>query len=651
MSPIRPRCVVATLAILAAAVIAVPAGTSLWPSSVVAAQQSQTAPPQQPPATPQQPPATPQQQPPVFKTGVKLVRVDATVLGRGDLPVAGLRIGDFDVAEDGVPQKVEQLRFVRLDGNRPLGDEESLTIRSPEHAEAEAAREDVRVFVIFLDDYHVDKHPAITIPIRRALKDFIGRLWPTDLVAIMDPLTPLDALRFTRVKQDLLDVVAKFEGRQGEYFPVRSLLEEAQLRSENPRRMRAQVTFSALTGLCVKLGGLREGRKTVLFVSQGPPTNFGFAQGNLRDDMQEVIDAAVRGNVTIDPVDPESLGMAIREDARSSLFQLAAETGGRAVVNTNAMEIGMAQVLTETAAYYVLGYTPTRSTDDGKYHKISVKVRQSGTRVVARQGYWAPSTKEMEAAAIAAAKTLPPGVASAQVALQTGEPGRRPVEIWIGLSRGADGRPRAAVTWDLPQIARPLPITKLDVEIAPAKAGSPVEPARTVTALAGEKTERPVEIFALNPGEYEFRYTARTADNSVADRWAQAVAVPDFAGLAVSLATPKFYRSRSLQEFRVLRAARDPVPSVVRQFGRTERVLVDAECYTAAPGDAPKLDAHVMTKDGRELTALPVPDLVNGRARFELPVGSLGQGTYLLRIRAKLGTTETELLTAFKVVP
>ena len=633
----RPRSIATFSVLLAVAAVAAGAGGARpWPSIVLSAQQTQ---------------APPTQQQPVFKAGVKLVRVDVSVLGRGDQPVADLQAADFDVSEDGVRQTVEQLRFVKLDGKRPAGDDESLPIRSPEHAEAEAAREDVRVFVIFLDDYHVDKHPAITIPIRRALKDFVGRLWPTDLVAIMDPLTPLDALRFTRVKQDLIDVIAKFEGRQGEYFPVRSLLEEAQLRAENPRRVRAQVTLSALEGLCVKLGGLREGRKTVLFVSQGPPTDFGFGQGNLHDDMQDVINAAVRGNVTIDPVDPESLGMVIREDLRASLYQLAAETGGRAVVNTNAMEIGMAQVLTETSAYYVLGYTPTRATDDGKYHKINVKVRRPGVRVNARQGYWAPSTKEMEAAIAAAAKTLPPEVASAQEALRTAEPGRRPVEIWVGLSRGADSRPRLAVTWDLPDIARPLPITKLDVEVVLAKGGTPVEPARTLTAGAGEKAERPVEIFTVAPGEYLLKYTARTADNSVADRWAQPLTVPDFAAAPVSLATPTFYRSRSLAEFRTIRAARNPVPTVVRQFGRTERVLVDVECYAGGTGDTPKLEVHVTTRDGHELTALPVPDLVNGRARFELPVSSLGQGMYLLRIRAKLGSAETELLTAFRVVP
>jgi VWFA-related protein len=630
----RPRLVIAVLA--AAVVIAALGAAQPWPSTTLAAQQSQAA---------------PQQQPPVFKAGVKLVRVDVTVLGRGELPVADLQASDFDVSEDGVPQKVEQLRFVRLDGNRPQGDEESLAIRSQEHADAEAAREDVRVFVIFLDDYHVDKQPAVTIPIRRALKDFIGRLWPTDLVAIMDPLTPLDALRFTRVKQDLLDAVAKFEGRQGEYFPVRSLLEEAQLRAENPRMMRSQVTLSAMAGLCVKLGGMREGRKTVIFVSQGPPINFGFGQPSLYEEMREVTDAAVRGNVTIDPVDPESLGMVINENSRASLYQLAAETGGRAVVNTNAMEAGLAKVLDETSAYYVLGYTPTRATDDGKYHKINVKVRRPGVRVLARQGYWAPSTREMEAATAAAARTLPPGVASAQETLRTTQPGRRPVETWVGISRGGDGRPRAAVTWDVPDVARPLPINRLDVEIVSAKGGIPVEPMRTLTAVAGANAERPVEIFALDPGEYEIRFSARTADNSVADRWAQTLTVPDFALAPVSLATPKFYRTRSLAEFRTIRAARDPVPAVVRQFGRTDRVLVDAECYTTGTGETPKLFAHVMSRDGRELTALPVPDLVNGRARFELPVGSLGQGIYLLRVRAKIGSAETELLTAFRVVP
>ena len=51
--------------------------------------------------------------------------------------VTDLQPGEVEVLEDGVPQKVEQMKFVRLTGQRPDGDETSLEIRSQEQAEAE----------------------------------------------------------------------------------------------------------------------------------------------------------------------------------------------------------------------------------------------------------------------------------------------------------------------------------------------------------------------------------------------------------------------------------------------------------------------------------------------------------------------------------
>jgi hypothetical protein len=78
-------------------------------------------------------------------------------------------------------------------------------------------------------------------------------------------------------------------------------------------------------------------------------------------------------------------------------------------------------------------------------------------------------------------------------------------------------------------------------------------------------------------------------------------------------------------------------------------VLVAVECYTPRPGDAPQVEAHVLTRDGKELTALPVPALEAGSVLFELPVGSLGQGTYILRIRATLGADQVEDMTAIVI--
>ena len=127
-----------------------------------------------------------------------LIRVDVTVRGRNDSVIDDLTTTDFDVEEDGLPQKVETLQFVRLNGARVGNTEESLEIRSPEHAAVEAARDDVRLFAIFLDDYHIDKKPFITLPLRQTLKTLVEQFGPNDLIAVMDPLTPLSSLKFTR---------------------------------------------------------------------------------------------------------------------------------------------------------------------------------------------------------------------------------------------------------------------------------------------------------------------------------------------------------------------------------------------------------------------------------------------------------------------
>src|SRR5262249_18761754 len=312
---------------------------------------------------------------------------------RHDEPVADLQAGDFDVVEDGVLQRVETLQFVRLDGSRTTDLEDSLEIRSPEHAALEAARDDVRVFAIFLDDYHIDKMPEVTLRVRRALKDFVRQFATNDLVAVMDPLTPLSHLRFTRSQDDLLRRMGEFEGRRGELHPVRSVLEEGQLAARDVWEVRGSVTLSALEAIVTHLGGLREGRKSVLFVSQGPVMGpFG---GPNEDRLKDVLQAANRGNVTIHVFDPRPVGRRPFGSAplggADVLQRLSHETGGRAIVNLNEPAKRLAQVIGDASAYYLLGYTPVRDMADGRFHRIEVKVKRPGVRVLARRGYWAPT--------------------------------------------------------------------------------------------------------------------------------------------------------------------------------------------------------------------------------------------------------------------
>jgi len=630
------------LAALLALAAALPALTAGRPAA--ARLEASGAASSQAPAPPGQQQAQQQQQPPTFRAGVKLVRVDVSVTGKDEQPVAGLEASDFEVEEDGARQRVDTLQFVRLGDEPPRA--ESLEIRSVHHGDAEAAREDVRTFVIFLDDYHISKLPAIVLPLRYALSMFVDRLEPTDLVAIVDPLTPLSAIRFTRSKNDLKEVVNRFQGRMGEIFPVRSVVEEAQLQSRNIGRVRSQVTLTALAAVATRLGGLKEGRKTIIFCSQGPSTFMFSPDGDVEEDLKTAIDAANRGNVVIHVLDPRGLAGPGYGSA-DTLYRIGNETGGRTIVGTNALTENLRRAAADARAYYLLGYAPTRAEDDGKFHKISVKVKRPGMRVLARRGYWAPDAKA-QAEAIAERRPVVAGVAEAhaEVARST----RRGIaNAWHGFSRGQDSRTDITITWD--PLEAPATPTAIVVDVLEPGTRKALEPERVVpvTPASGERGKL---VLSLAPGNVVMRFTARDAEGVTLDQWEQLVAIPDLAKSPVSLSTPRFHRARSLPEVRALQAAADPAPAASREFAHGDRVFVDVECYTRAADSRAELVAHLLSADGRELAPLTLQPATNGdvmKARFEVPIGSLGRGSYLLRVRAAAGEGTAEQMAGFTI--
>ncbi len=594
----------------------------------------------------QNPPPQESQQPPqpTFRTRVDLVRVDVTVIGRRDDEViADLRPSDFEVEEDGVPQRVETLQFVRLDGTRVGNTEESLQIRSPEHAAVEAARDDVRLFAIFLDDYHVDKKPQITLPLRQALKHLVEQFGPNDLIAVMDPLTPLSHLKFTRARDELLMRMGEFEGRRGEIFPVRSVLEEAQLGQRNLWEIRGGVTLSALGALVTHMGGLREGRKSVLFVSQGPPLG---RPGSQNDDrLKEVLQAANRGNVTVHALDPRPLGMSQLGGA-DSLFRLYNETGGRAIINTNDHKQMIGQIIGDASAYYLLGYTPSREMSDGRFHRIQVKVQRRGVRVLARQGYWAPSTKEMTPDTTPAPSE--PGLAEALTDLV--EPkGGRSIDVWLGMSRGPGGATRLSVSWEPTERGATKEAARLVV--LPVRSGGGLAEAQTrsivaVSAAGGER----LATFDVEPAtRMTLRFTAHDADGAVLDQWHQGVDVPRLTGAPIALSTPRFLRARSAFESRAIDRGSEPPPTASRRFRKTDRVIVDVEWYADREGAT--VTAQLLNGRGERLTDLNASSSHNGHARFTLPLASVAPGTYVLRLQAHAGEHAAFQRSAFRVVP
>jgi len=562
--------------------------------------------------------------------------VDVSVIGRNDEAVADLDASSFRVTEDRIPQTVETVQFVRLDGQEQAGQDRDLTIRDRQHGIAEAEKQEVRLFALFLDDYHIDSHPAITQRVQRALDSFVDSLQPTDLVVLMDPLTTLEGLTFTRDKGLIRERIKKFKGRRGELVPARSAVEEMQLTLRNPFEVRATVTLTALEALVTHLGGLREGRKSVIFVSQGPP--LGRRGSPVYPHLESVLQAANRGNVTVHVLDPRPLGSS-PVGGPESLARLSNETGGRTIVNSNTPWDRLKQVFADASAYYLIGYSPSRELADGKFHRIEVRVTRPSVRVISRQGYWAPSAKEMESKTPVDDR----GLSAALASVESSEKGR-PIDVWIGHAPAADGRTEMQFVWDVPARSRQSGATSLDIEPLARDGGVALTTGQTIVATGGDRS---VARFLLEPGRASVKMTVLDKDGALLDRWTDRLLVPDYRESAVALGTPRVYRTRTLLEARQFDGGSDAAPAVSRQFSRTDRLVIDVPWATrSAP---PQLSVKLTSRTGDTLTELSSVSVDARRARIVLPLINLAAGTYVLRFDARAGADDVTQQVAFTV--
>lgn len=90
----------------------------------------------------------------------------------------------------------------------------------------------------------------------------------------------------------------------------------------------------------------------------------------------------------------------IRANAeQEAMIDLTTSTGGRFFKNNNDLRAGFDE-LNNVEIAYVLAFSPEPLKHDGKFHKLKVEIKAPGTfSVQARQGYFAPTEKEFEAAA------------------------------------------------------------------------------------------------------------------------------------------------------------------------------------------------------------------------------------------------------------
>ena len=650
---------------------------------------------------PAQQPPTPEQ--PIFRGGINTVRVDVIVTDRQGNPVTDLKLEDFQIEEDGEPQKPETFRLVKIDTEtQPAITQRGLRTRNDE--ETAAADENARIFAFFLDDYHVMKDSSMSM--KKPVIDFIAnQLAPGDLATVMYPLTPVDAAVLTRNHQGIINTVEKFEGRKYNYEPMNGI-EQGYVYKLTPDAIeiiRRQVTLSAIRGICTKLGSLREGRKSLILISEGfnatlPPqmrsnmaggyvgststlgadpfagdrdnvmeerAQFG-ATMELQREMQDAWDACNRNNTAIYAVDPRGLAVggfditaniSMRTSQNylnaslNSLRELAENTDGRAIVNRNDLAAAMKQIIRDSSAYYLVGYNSTQAPTDGKFHEIKVRVKRPGVQVRARKGYWAYTVEDAKRAT-AGPRAGPPAEVTRALATLAPMTNRRYIRTWIGNDKGEDGLTRVTLLWEpLP----PTPGARRDeprrvTVLATSPSGDIVYRGRVPAELAAPGNGGIIR-FSAPPGKLDLRLTIEGDGTGTLDTEDRALVLPDLSAPEVMLSTPKVWFARNAREFTGLTSGLPPAPTAVREFRRTDRLLIRLDAY--APAGAPtKVTAQLLNQQGAKMTDIPVtPPSAGGHTHsIDFPLASLAPGQYLLEITANAeGQPAKSELIAFRV--
>jgi VWFA-related protein len=652
-----------------------------------------------PGATTQNPP----QAIPRFRTGVELVLLDVSVLDADRRPVRGLTAGDFIVVEDGRPQNIASFSAVDL----PDVIEETVSAAAWVRTVASDVRrntdlKDRRIVVIVMDD--ATPMPAVEVPRAKTLaRRAIEALGPGDLACVAFTLDKKSGQEFTQDRARLLAAVERFNGaidnqpglsRSGmpDTIPFDAFNAGA--------ATLYHATLDTLRGMADSLAELPERRKALMFVSVGIPFEMGVtevvegggtgATGVLRQlavDLQDSLAAAQRANVAIYGLDPGGLRAPGDQAVRSAepnhpgrlnadfLKTVSENTGGFTVVDTNAPEQQIQQILRENASYYLLGYAPSNGRAEGRFRRLEVKVKRPGVTVRARNGYFEPrpaTAKKASAPAPGAASVLggilpktdlPITLAAAPFAV----PGQRDAALAVVLSIQRPAPARAMRIDD-----------SMDVRVAAYAPGGQhrasthqiIPVGVSTSGLGGTIGYELLLRLDVPPGRYQLRVAAQRSpqgagatDDDTSGKSGGVYAdldVPDFSKEALSLSGLALSVSPSVVSGPkgALASVMPIVPTTMREFRTGDRVTAFLQAYQGGARPVVAATVTVRMVDAQGASVFETTEAVGperfGAARaadlrFDVPTAQLRRGPYLLTVEANISKASARRKVRFAV--
>ena len=368
--------------------------------------------------------------PTTFTSNTQLVIETVVVKDKSGKAITGLTEKDFTVTEDGVPQAIKHFEF------EDLPEELNTTPLEPKVADvqimnklphAQIAPEtpgnpryrNRRLLAMYFDMTAMP--PPDQIRALSAAEKFITKqMTAADLVAIMDYSGGAVNVRvdFTDDRAKILSTIETLIVGEGQGLDENnadaSAIDTGAAFGQDDSEFNIFNTdrqLSALQTAAKMLGSLNE-KKSLIYFASGLQLNGVDNQAQLH----ATENAAIRAGVSFWPIDARGLiasaplGDATRgspggqamytgasalavntnfQRSQDTLWSMAADTGGKAFLDSNDLAMGVVQAEKATSSYYIIGYYTTNEKLDGKFRRIKITLNDQSAKLDFRQGYFA----------------------------------------------------------------------------------------------------------------------------------------------------------------------------------------------------------------------------------------------------------------------
>jgi VWFA-related protein len=411
--------------------------------------------------------------------------------------------------------------------------------------------------------------------------------------------------------------------------------------------------LSALQTAAKMLGRLSE-KKVLIYFASGLTLHGVDNQAQLH----ATVDEAIRSGVSFWPIDARGLvaqaplgdatqgspgnaamysgtaALAVTtrlQQSQDTLFALAGDTGGKALLDYNDLTRGIVQAQQSTTSYYIIGYYTTNTTLDGRFRKIKISVNpELAANLDYRQGYYAgkqfgaftAADKERQ---LEDALMLGDPVTELTIAMEINYFQLNRAEYFVPVVVKIPGRELALAKKGGAQHTLIDFLLEVKDEVGNNATVQNLRDNVNIKlsdATAAELAKRPVEYdtgFTLLPGKYSIKFLARDDETGRIGTFQTSFVIPNLnketKRVAISSVVLSAQRAElkdaiynaSKQKERAKEEAADPlvmngqklIPSVTRVFSKSRDLYVYLQAYEPAVTTVQPVIAYVSFYQGQ----------------------------------------------------